>query len=975
MKSRRKKRLLAMVLCVVMILSLSISVMAEGSATASDGTESEAMLLSDGTGASETTTEPTPEPTAEPTPEVTQTPEATPEVTPKPVATTPTPTPEAVQGNGGTVQTDVMTDESQTSDVQNVETQSVTPDSEPVQAVQPYESSYEDNDVVIRVSAEAGIVPEGAVLSVTPIVKRDVTDDMTDEEKAQVEAVNAQYDLTEKKLTEDSEAKEETMEGFLAYDISFLVNGVEVEPSGDVNVTMEFKQAALPEGVSEDAEVSVKHLKEEAAAVDGVVVEDMAEKARVQTTDAAAVEKVELTAESFSTYTVTWVRGYRQVKITAHYGYLSQGNAFVEFDAEAKDKIPNLTSGTSNGTSLDNYANEDVFGTNDYEYVGAYIMTNSQNFSFADATEIKSLRIDGSNNRGYYLYYKTDNNGNDVQWGDSLTVSSTRNIDVYYVYDRLTTVETVDSASKGISISMFDYGSPTPADNWGPYTADSVSGKLKQGLLEKELVYNESTGEWLPKANQNSQGVRMLFNSFSKTTNNYKGEANNLFLNSVYEQDGYFYYSSFENYAYLDQSKDQEGLMNFTVYDALGTPSDEDAYFYQRGNFMPYNQIQAGYYSENTNLYNEDGGALDQSDSKYDRILYKTVGNNNYYFGMKIESDFVQPINGQVNGEDMIFEFNGDDDMWVFIDGVLVLDLGGIHDAHSGKINFSDGTVEWTDCAKGKTPVTYSSSIKEAFQGTSKYTTTEWDGNTFADYTSHNIQIFYMERGAGASNCKIKFNIQTIPKGQIQIKKQLNAETDPVKYGDVEFGFKLYVEDADENGQGKGTYTQVTNANLSTYGAAFGYNEDETNSLTMNEEGIFYLKPEQTAYFNNIPQNLKYYVQEVDVRSDEYDEVFINGIPYVEEEGREDGYFNYTSTEATVSNRHVVVFTNACSANNMRTLRIDKNMVEGQTSQETFRILVELENSEGTLSPYSGSYWIFDSNTIEGGQDSPDKGL
>ena len=349
MKSRRKKRLLAMVLCVVMILSLSISVMAEGGATASDGTESEAMLMSDGTESPETTTETTPEPTteptpevtAEPTPEVTQTPEATPEVTPEPVTTTPTPTPETAQEDSETVQTDVTTDESQTSDAQNMETQDTTPDSEQVQTVQPYESSYEDNDVVIRVSAEAGIVPEGAVLSVTPIVKRDVTDDMTDEEKAQVEAVNAQYDLTEKKLTEDSQAKEETMEGFLAYDISFLVDGVEVEPSGDVNVTMEFKQAALPEGVSEDAEVSVKHLKEEAAAVDGVVVEDMAEKASVQTTDAAAVEKVELRAESFSTYTVTWSTNSRRVNITAHYGYLGQGDAFTEFSSDATKQIPN----------------------------------------------------------------------------------------------------------------------------------------------------------------------------------------------------------------------------------------------------------------------------------------------------------------------------------------------------------------------------------------------------------------------------------------------------------------------------------------------------------------------------------------------------------------------------------------------------------------------------------------------------------
>ena len=94
--------------------------------------------------------------------------------------------------------------------------------------------------------------------------------------------------------------------GFLAYDICFLVDGKEVEPSGDVKVVMDFKEAAVPEGVSEDAEVTVKHLKEDESAEDGVVVEDMTEAASVETTEKAAVQKVELVAESFSVFTVQW---------------------------------------------------------------------------------------------------------------------------------------------------------------------------------------------------------------------------------------------------------------------------------------------------------------------------------------------------------------------------------------------------------------------------------------------------------------------------------------------------------------------------------------------------------------------------------------------------------------------------------------------------------------------------------------------
>ena len=170
----------------------------------------------------------------------------------------------------------------------------------------PVELKYEDTDVVINVSAAEGIIPENAELSVTPIVKTAITADMSEEEKAEAEDINAQYALTEKKLNEDSEKNETTMEGFLAYDISFIVDGEEVEPSGDVKVAMDFKEAAIPEGVSENASVEVKHLKEDTSAADGVVVEDMTEKSTVETSEKAEVEKVEFTSDSFSTYTIYW---------------------------------------------------------------------------------------------------------------------------------------------------------------------------------------------------------------------------------------------------------------------------------------------------------------------------------------------------------------------------------------------------------------------------------------------------------------------------------------------------------------------------------------------------------------------------------------------------------------------------------------------------------------------------------------------
>lgn len=175
-----------------------------------------------------------------------------------------------------------------------------------------YENSYEDDTIVIHVRAGEGVVPEGAELSVTPIEQKEVTSDMTEEEAAEAEKVNEQYELTSQKLQEESEKKQETLEGFLAYDICFIVDGEEVEPSGDVKVTMDFKEATKPEGVSENAVVAVNHLKEDENAADGIVVEDLTAKAdtTIATAEAdAAVEKVELVAESFSTFTITWIYG------------------------------------------------------------------------------------------------------------------------------------------------------------------------------------------------------------------------------------------------------------------------------------------------------------------------------------------------------------------------------------------------------------------------------------------------------------------------------------------------------------------------------------------------------------------------------------------------------------------------------------------------------------------------------------------
>lgn len=106
-------------------------------------------------------------------------------------------------------------------------------------------------------------------------------------------------------------------------------------------------------------------------------------------------------------------------------------------------------------------------------------------------------------------------------------------------------------------------------------------------------------------------------------------------------------------------------------------------------------------------------------------------------------------INKDVNGRNMVFEFSGDDDVWVVVDGELLLDIGGIHSISKGSINFATGEIT-VNSPVGKTTTT----IKEG-------------GFSQGDHT---LEFYYLERGASDSNCKVQFNITRF--GQLEFDKK-----------------------------------------------------------------------------------------------------------------------------------------------------------------------------------------------------------
>lgn len=674
------------------------------------------------------------------------------------------------------------------------------------------EYTEETDNVIVRASAPASVFDEEVKLVVKELPEG-----------------SDGYQEAEEAL----KAEDVLYEGMKALDITFVnEDGEEIEPNGEVQVSIQMKEGVLPEDADLET-VEVHHLKAaDANTVKAEAVADGAEKTDgtvLSAEEAAAeLEAAEISEEeveaaidkdaaavamfsvdSFSTFTITWGSGSWSHDITIYC-----------VDQSGEGIGNNLNNFNRDSTIIMSEIAPTIDG---YHYDRAVIVGNRQDIS--SGSVFTQLQYE------YGWEYRSNNS----RWQNI-----GRNSRIYLVYSKnLSTVDTVDSAAEGVHMYMFDYGSPAFSDSIGGYG----DGSTKTGLASSTV--NPNTG-W-PTLNANRTSFSEYFgDSYSAYDVSSDDAVNNLFLQENFDRNGEFYFNSAEYFATLENDGDE----NFTVYNQLGTPSGENAYFYQRGNFMPYNTLNPSDI-RNHNLYDDTGARLDSSDPRYNEPIYGFNEINNFYFGMYVWADFYQPKGGMVEDNDgsgsspMVFEFTGDDDMWVYIDGVLVLDLGGIHDAQSGTIDFETGNVRWTVTETGDEPTWRSSTLRDIFANAGEDTSTDWDGNTFADGSNHRIQIFYMERGAGASNLKMRFNLKTIPDGQMSVRKEVDNYYAP-QLKDVE-------------------YTMQATVNGELYAnQPYTFFEQEGDGTT-DSKGQFKLKHDQTAVFENLTVGDEIEVKEVNV--------------------------------------------------------------------------------------------------------------
>lgn len=210
--------------------------------------------------------------------------------------------------------------------------------------------------------------------------------------------------------------------------------------------------------------------------------------------------------------------------------------------------------------------------------------------------------------------------------------------------------------------------------------------------------------------------------------------------------------------------------------------------------------------------YNDGLTAVDKND----------FGGTAAHFGMSMEIPFYIPADRTTGKDgdndnkkdDIVFEFTGDDDLWVFVDGQLVLDIGGNHLARTGTVNFTKGTVTYDRAPvvdisignpKGNVTDIYMPNATDEIKslGTSMFSSSNGKGNTKADFFAgptvdtvtdgagetvnlkdlfdvgeHIVQIFYLERASGMSNCFITFNLPQIPEGGIVVSNEIELAED-----------------------------------------------------------------------------------------------------------------------------------------------------------------------------------------------------
>ena len=584
----------------------------------------------------------------------------------------------------------------------------------------------EDGSAVVYVKAEEGVLPEGTTFAAR-----------------RIETDTEEYASVENSLEQEAAKSDTEVLDFVAYDITFFdAEGNETEPNGEVQVSIEFNDVALLGADEDDSTVNVVHVKEDASTEEVQSDIDI---------NAEQLNKVEFSSEEFSVYAVT-VNGiskrYNSNITAGDYAVIEfwdkNGNQDIEFvEAGSKDKDERYLriKVYLNGEEVDDKLYR--LDMSDDEYDGKVNLQTTvkpgEGYYLAQACEwskagSKDDTFGGSGSTGMNkagedkeenvleIYLTTQNpNGSCTS-----KVENTKNISVdLYNYD-------TEAYNEAVGLNS---GSLLLRSAWGNYKADGygISDGENNGHNEscgKRGIYYGLAEERLENGNiKFTKNAKFFDDSFDSSIGTKYSDVDFEFVYN--ENTNEYRYSSEENHVHFNG----ETISQYTEKGPGVLPDGSD---FTKDGFFPF---------------------TDEDDNMAD-----------YGFGMRMDVDFQLNESGTIDGTTpMTFSFSGDDDVWVFIDGQLVLDLGGLHSRRGGTIDFAKKEVTYDKVTYNEGEETIIADVTSASDKKAPDLVEFWNG---LEAGKHTLTMYYLERGGNDSNCEIKFNLLVIEReGTLEFNK------------------------------------------------------------------------------------------------------------------------------------------------------------------------------------------------------------
>ena len=634
-----------------------------------------------------------------------------------------------------------------------------------------------------------------------------------------VEFHGKKVELTDSQRAAADSASTVSVDDYYAFDIFFLnVDGNEINPNDgysiDITITLD---TSMTDVVLSD---EVVHIKDDNAT----------ETIKIESNE----NDVSFKAESFSIYALEGVSTDRVFYKNSAYGaaysdaqYYSKTGTYEEAASQNKDRFAiqiNYTNGYTKFAPTNTDSDKKCFlygsqGSNnggDGSYFHFYFIapenyiiskieilkgsygtkTYTPNTQSYEFTE-QLVRIENSNVNKIILTYER---------------VSTQLTSTYTYVDGATLVNYVDNTNYFGSSFLFNDGK------------GSGSNKCNYAQVYQGLATNDITSGTFSLSNGNGVPLFPSYSNYANYSGEYVWRNNNWY--TIYYKD---YITDYYNNAKVQFNKDTDGYWTL----------DSSKYKYVNNGT-----------SSNAII----------SPSAYGGEQFRPFDYDNNHFGMVLPITFSVNSDGTTNGNDTIFRFAGDDDVFVYIDGKLVLDLGGIHDKVYGQINFKTGDVliqgDYNNVLKSSIDSTVYAS--EGIKDTNIYNILSENNVSELSQKEHKLTVVYFERGGNVSNCKISFNFQKNETRDVEYKGlKVNENYDGLA-GAV---FTLYTnEECDDShiaemGVGQSaTTTSDAQGTIKFEGLSAGIIPEGQTSVSK----VYYMKETQAPDGYDTPTNAKW---------------------------------------------------------------------------------------------------------------------